>query len=186
MRPEILHIKPAPRGCCCCWSMHPTLNGKVFPPSPLSSNRGYHFIEKTDGPDAVLLAPTIKSQTHLAPHSSLLPKPSVGGGPSPSEANPSLGPWILQDIPPSLPPPPFSRIVPPARGLWCLLHHTSPSISFFVVVNKCIYFIYLCLAALGLRCCVRAFSSCGEQGPLCIAMRGLLIAVASLVAEHGL
>ena len=47
-------------------------------------------------------------------------------------------------------------------------------------------FIYLFLAALGLRCCVRAFSSCGERGLLFVAVRGLLIAVASLVAEHGL
>ena len=30
------------------------------------------------------------------------------------------------------------------------------------------------------------FSSCGEQGLLFIAVRGFLIAVASLVAEHGL
>ena len=36
------------------------------------------------------------------------------------------------------------------------------------------------LAALGLRCCVRAFSSCGEQGLLSVAVRGLFIAVASL------
>ena len=43
----------------------------------------------------------------------------------------------------------------------------------------------LFLAALGLRCCVRAFSSCGEWGLLFVAVRGLLIAVASLV-EHGL
>ena len=42
------------------------------------------------------------------------------------------------------------------------------------------------LAVLGLRCCARAFSSCGEQGLLFIAVRGLLTAVASLVAEHGL
>ena len=42
------------------------------------------------------------------------------------------------------------------------------------------------MAALGLCCCVRAFSSCGEQGLLFVVMRGLLIAVASLVAEHGL
>ena len=42
------------------------------------------------------------------------------------------------------------------------------------------------LAALGLRCCVRAFSSCGEQRLQFVAARGLLIAVASLVAEHGL
>ena len=42
-----------------------------------------------------------------------------------------------------------------------------------------IYFIYLFLAALGLRCCAQAFSSCGELGLLFVAMRGLLIAVAS-------
>ena len=42
------------------------------------------------------------------------------------------------------------------------------------------------LAALGLRCCTRAFSSCGERGLLLVAVRGLLIAVASLVVEHGL
>ena len=48
------------------------------------------------------------------------------------------------------------------------------------------YFIYLFLAALGLHCCVRAFSSCGEQGLLFVVVRGLLIAVASLVAEHRL
>ena len=42
------------------------------------------------------------------------------------------------------------------------------------------------VAALGLCCCVRAFSSCGERGLLFIVVCGLLIAVASLVAEHGL
>ena len=47
-------------------------------------------------------------------------------------------------------------------------------------------FIYLFLAVLGLCCCARAFSSCGERGLLFIAARGLLTAVASLVAEHGL
>ena len=40
-------------------------------------------------------------------------------------------------------------------------------------------FIYLFLAALGLRCCARAFSSCGERGLLFVAVRGLLVAVAS-------
>ena len=49
-----------------------------------------------------------------------------------------------------------------------------------------ICFIYLFLAAFCLRCCAGAFSSCGERGLLFIAVRGLLIAVASLVAEHGL
>ena len=47
-------------------------------------------------------------------------------------------------------------------------------------------FIYLFLAALGLRCCMRASSSCGERGLFFVVVRGLLIAVASLVAEHGL
>ena len=47
-------------------------------------------------------------------------------------------------------------------------------------------FIYLFLAVLGLRFCARAFSSCGEWGPLFIAVRGPLTVVASLVAEHRL
>ena len=46
--------------------------------------------------------------------------------------------------------------------------------------------IYLLLATLGLRWLMRAFSSCSKRGLLFVAMRGLLIAVASLVAEHGL
>ena len=49
-----------------------------------------------------------------------------------------------------------------------------------------IYLGILFLAELGLCCCVRAFSSCGEWGLLFVAVRGLLVAVASLVAEHGL
>ena len=47
-------------------------------------------------------------------------------------------------------------------------------------------FIYLFSAVLGLRCCVRAFSSCGKWGPLFIAVRGPLTVVASPVAEHRL
>ena len=42
------------------------------------------------------------------------------------------------------------------------------------------------MAVLGLRFCVRAFSSCGERGPLFIAVRGPLTIVASPVAEHRL
>ena len=48
-----------------------------------------------------------------------------------------------------------------------------------------ILFIFLFLAAFGLRCCMQAFSSCIKQG-LLIAMHGLLSAVASLVSKHGL
>ena len=47
-------------------------------------------------------------------------------------------------------------------------------------------FLNLFLAALGLCCCTQAFSSCTERGLLFVAVHGLLIAVASLVAEHGL
>ena len=64
------------------------------------------------------------------------------------------------------------------------LELVSPALAggfFFFLI-----FIYLFVAALGLRCCMWAFPSCGEQGLLFIAVLGLLIAVTSLVAEHGL
>ena len=58
---------------------------------------------------------------------------------------------------------------------------------FLGICFKIIYlFIYLFMAVLGLRFCVRAFSSCGKRGPLFIAVRGPLIIAASLVAEHRL
>ena len=52
---------------------------------------------------------------------------------------------------------------------------------FFKFIFICLFF----LAALGLRCCAQAFSSCGERGLLFIVVHGLLIVVASLV-ERGL
>ena len=55
-------------------------------------------------------------------------------------------------------------------------------IFFFFSYFLLIYF----LAVLGLGCCARAFSSCGEPGLLFVAVRRLLIAVASLVVERGL
>ena len=59
--------------------------------------------------------------------------------------------------------------------------------AIFCLFFKFIYlFIYLFLAVLGLRFCARAFSSCGERGPLFIAVRGPLTVAASLVAEHRL
>ena len=42
------------------------------------------------------------------------------------------------------------------------------------------------MAVLGLRFCARAFSSCGKQGPLFIAVRGPLTIAASPVEEHRL
>ena len=56
----------------------------------------------------------------------------------------------------------------------------------FFLIEFIYLFIYLFMAALGLRCCARAFSSCSEQGILFVVVRGLPIAVASLVAEHRL
>ena len=57
---------------------------------------------------------------------------------------------------------------------------------FFGFFLEFIYlFIYL-LAVLGLRCCMWAFSSCSERGLIFATVHGLLIAVASPVAEHGL
>ena len=65
----------------------------------------------------------------------------------------------------------------------------SPSFGvFFFEIYLFIYlfiYLYLFLAALGLCCCARAFSSCGVQGLLFDAVHGLLTAVASLVGEHG-
>ena len=54
------------------------------------------------------------------------------------------------------------------------IHSTALFFNEFIIY----LFVYLFLAVLVLRCCVQAFSSCSE--------RGLLIAVASLVAEHRL
>ena len=55
-----------------------------------------------------------------------------------------------------------------------------------VYAHKFYLFIYLFLAVLGLHFRARAFSSCGERGPLFIAVRGPLTIAASLVAEHRL
>ena len=47
--------------------------------------------------------------------------------------------------------------------------------------------LFICfLVALGLGCCMQAFSSCSRRGLHSHWAHGLLVAVASLVAEHGL
>ena len=56
-------------------------------------------------------------------------------------------------------------------------------IFFFFKFYLFIYF-WLCWVFVAVR--RQAFSSCVEWGLLFVAVRGLLIAVASLVAEHGL
>ena len=59
------------------------------------------------------------------------------------------------------------------------LHPTkvTPSYSFF--------FFFL-VGALGLHCCVQAFSSCGEWGLLFVVMHRPLIMVISFIADRGL
>ena len=62
-------------------------------------------------------------------------------------------------------------------------------IYFFNLLLKkfCLYiYFFLFLAVLGLRFCVRAFSSCDERGPLFIAVCRPPTIVASLVVEHRL
>ena len=58
---------------------------------------------------------------------------------------------------------------------------------YYLFIYLFIYFwlliIYLLLVALGLHCCLGAFSSCGKRGLLFIEVHRLLIAVASLVVE---
>ena len=60
------------------------------------------------------------------------------------------------------------------------LFRASISLFLLLFINLFIYF----LVVLGLRCCVWAFSSCGERGPLLVVVRGPLIKVASPVVEH--
>ena len=63
-----------------------------------------------------------------------------------------------------------------------LCHHCKvPNRFFFFLI-----YLFLFMAVLGLHFRARAFSSCGKQGPLFIAMRRPLTLAASLVAEHRL
>ena len=62
-----------------------------------------------------------------------------------------------------------------------------PKVTELVRLLKGIFFFFFkFIAVLGLRFCVRAFSSCGKRGPLFIAVRGPLTIAAPLVAEHRL
>ena len=70
---------------------------------------------------------------------------------------------------------PFIRFI---RGKYCAFFKHA---FFFFKINLFIYFWlrWVFVAARGL------FSSCRKQGLLFVAVRGLVIAVAFLVAEHG-
>ena len=60
----------------------------------------------------------------------------------------------------------------------------SKFILFFFFKFVCLFVCFL--AVLGLRCCTRTFSSCGERGLPFIAVCGLLIAVSSLCGAWAL
>ena len=85
----------------------------------------------------------------------------------------------MSQIKPPSPPPASQQMTTPSfqlliqkpwSRLWVLLLSHPPS------VNKSFFFkFYLFLAALGLRCCTQAFSSCGEWGLLFVAVPGLLM-----------
>ena len=57
---------------------------------------------------------------------------------------------------------------------------TGKEYDSFVTILHFVSFILGCVGS-----SLWAFSSCGKRGLLLVAVRGLLIAVASLVAEHG-
>ena len=71
------------------------------------------------------------------------------------------------------------------RGAEGKYRENRPSSFFFFFLNFYL-FIYLFMAVLGLHFCAKAFSSCGERGPLFIAVRRPLTIAASPVAEHRL
>ena len=64
-----------------------------------------------------------------------------------------------------------------------LLNQSETSYLPLLFLNN---FIYLFLAAPVLLCCAWAFSSCGKQGLLFLAVCELLTSVASLAVEHSL
>ena len=62
-----------------------------------------------------------------------------------------------------------------------------PSMPFPVLLTRSRLYRLFVLTMLGLHCCLNTFvSSCSKRGLLFITARGPLIAVASLVAGHGL
>ena len=59
-------------------------------------------------------------------------------------------------------------------------------LGFWFYLDKHAVFVFFFFSVLGHCYFVRVFSSCSKQGLLFIAVGGLLISVASLVAEHRL
>ena len=64
-------------------------------------------------------------------------------------------------------------------------HFQGVSFIYLFIYFKIYLFIYLFMAALGLYCCVQAFSTCSELRLLFVAVHRLLITVASLCCRAG-
>ena len=62
----------------------------------------------------------------------------------------------------------------------------SDVVNFIYLFSKFIYFYLFIFGCIGSSLLRMGFFQCGERGLLFVAVRRLLIAVASLVAEHGL
>ena len=82
------------------------------------------------------------------------------------------------------PCPLITFILQIAEIIWNIIKANNQVFFFFFLQMS--LFIYLFLAVLGLRFCARSFSSCGEWGPLFIAVCRPLTIAASLVAGHRL
>ena len=78
-----------------------------------------------------------------------------------------------------------SKSIPTIRNSIIMQYRLALVFYSFFKINLFILFIYF-WGVLCLRCCSRAFSSCGERGLLFLVVCGLLIAMTSLIAEHGL
>ena len=125
-------------------------------------------------------SPPLGAQTgHPCRRTAHLGQGPLKGKPTDPRVHCSRPPWDLQET--SCGQPPLNQEGSRHRRSLgrCNLVHIS-----FLFLKKFIYILFL--AALGLCCCTRAFSSCSERGLLFVAVRGLLSEVASLVAEHGL
>ena len=73
------------------------------------------------------------------------------------------------------------RFSPAGRGWGCFLGTLVAGRG-----QSCFCFVLVFNGCVGSSLLRGLFSGCGERGLLFIAVRGMLIAVASLVAEHGL
>ena len=90
-------------------------------------------------------------------------------------------------IPEAPPLPAFSSLSSLRSSALPGRHHVITSvIPWAIIFLKFILFIIIYFWLHWVFVAARAFSSCSERGLLFVAVHGLLIAVASLVAEHGL